>query len=131
MQPKGKGPLRIDVAMVKQRYNISPSLVTDFIALRGDPSDNLPGAKGIGPKTAADLLNRHGSLEATIDNANRESQRIWAILKTQAEQLAIFKQIATLQTVPVQRPASRLTDREGGARAATKLGMAQLGRRVG
>ena len=57
---------------VRERYGIGPELVPDFIALRGDPSDGLPGAKGVGPKTAAELLREHGSLEAILDNAIRE-----------------------------------------------------------
>ena len=48
----------------ERRYGIAPALVPDFIALRGDPSDGLPGAPGIGEKTAAELLRRHGSLES-------------------------------------------------------------------
>ncbi len=52
----------------------APELVPDFIALRGDPSDGIPGAKGIGEKTAADLLARHGSLEAALDAAMRETR---------------------------------------------------------
>jgi 5'-3' exonuclease len=51
-----KGPERIDADEVVRRYGVTPALVPDFIALRGDPSDGLPGAKGIGEKTAADLL---------------------------------------------------------------------------
>ena len=51
---------------------IGPELVPDFIALRGDPSDGIPGAKGVGEKTAAELLRRRGSLDATIENAVRE-----------------------------------------------------------
>ncbi len=56
----------VDAREVRKRYGISPELVPDFIALRGDPSDGLPGAPGVGPKTAAELLERHGSLEAAI-----------------------------------------------------------------
>ena len=56
----------VDPAEVQRRYGIPPALVPDFIALRGDPSDGLPGAPGIGAKTAADLLQRHGSLEAVL-----------------------------------------------------------------
>jgi 5'-3' exonuclease len=57
---------------VRERYGIGPELVPDFIALRGDPSDGLPGAKGVGPKTAAELLRAHGSLEGVLENAIRE-----------------------------------------------------------
>ena len=57
---------------VKKRYGIPPKLVPDFIALRGDPSDGIPGAKGVGEKTAAELLREHGSLEGVLDAAFRE-----------------------------------------------------------
>jgi 5'-3' exonuclease len=56
------GSERINPKEVKSRYGIPPKLVPDFIALRGDPSDGIPGAKGVGPKTAAELLQKHGSL---------------------------------------------------------------------
>src|ERR1700679_989626 len=52
----GKGAEEVGPAEVRERYGIGPELVPDFIALRGDPSDGLPGAKGVGPKTAAELL---------------------------------------------------------------------------
>ena len=61
---------------VQERYGVPPAAVPDFIALRGDPSDGLPGAKGIGPKTAADLLKRHGTLEAAIKAAVREKPSV-------------------------------------------------------
>ena len=57
----------------RARYGIPPELVPDFIALRGDPSDGIPGAKGVGEKTAADLLARHGSLDGVLDNAIGEA----------------------------------------------------------
>ena len=59
---------------MRERYGVDPEQVPDFIALRGDPSDGLPGAKGVGPKTAAELLREHGSLEAVLDNAIREQR---------------------------------------------------------
>src|SRR5215208_6342132 len=64
----------VDEAEVLKRYGIEPEQVPDFIAPRGDPSDGLPGAKGIGPKTAAELLREHGSLEAILDGAIREQR---------------------------------------------------------
>ena len=65
----------VDPDEVRKRYGIAPELVPDFIALRGDPSDGLPGAPGIGPKTAAELLSRHGSLEGVIAAADAERPR--------------------------------------------------------
>ena len=93
----------------------------DFIALRGDPSDGLPGAKGIGEKTAADLLRRHGSLEAVIAGAIRERPAVRRALLEQADELRRFKDIATLRDADVERPPDRPTDRArrrgGGERA--------------
>ena len=56
-------------AEVKERYGIPPKLVPDLIALRGDPSDGIPGAKGVGEKTAVELLRKRGSLEKVLDAA--------------------------------------------------------------
>ena len=66
------GRRAVGPAEVKERYGIPPKLVPDFIALRGDPSDGLPGAKGVGEKTAAELLRKHGSLEKVLEAAFRE-----------------------------------------------------------
>jgi DNA polymerase-1 len=123
-----QGAEPVDADEVKRRYGIPPSLVPDFIALRGDPSDGLPGAKGVGEKTAADLLRRHGSLEGAIAGAAGETPRIAASLAD--ELLPAFKEIATLRPVDVQRPADRPTDRAGGAAAARALGMERLAERL-
>src|SRR4030095_12294772 len=57
---------RIGPAEVRERYGVEPEQVPDFIALRGDPSDKLPGAPGVGPKKAASLLAEYGSLDALL-----------------------------------------------------------------
>ena len=67
------GHEEVDPDEVKRRYGIPPALVPDFIALRGDPSDGLPGAPGIGPKTAAELLVKHGSLDGVLAGAPRRT----------------------------------------------------------
>jgi DNA polymerase-1 len=120
----------VDADEVKRRYGISPRLVPDFIALRGDPSDGLPGAPGIGPKTAAELLRVHGSLEATIDGARGERPRVSAALTEHADELRAFKDIATLRTVDLERPPDRRTDLAGGAAAARGLGLNRLAQRL-
>src|SRR5205085_6422998 len=81
----------VDPAEVERRYGIPPALVPDFIALRGDPSDSLPGAPGIGPKTAAELLERHGSLEGALSAAGDERPRIAAALRDHADELRAFQ----------------------------------------
>ena len=112
------------------RYGIPPEAVPDFIALRGDPSDGLPGAKGIGEKTAADLLRRHGTLQAAIDGAIREKPGIRKALLTDPGLLLAFKDIATLRDVPVKLPPDRRLDNEGAAAAARELGMNRLASRL-
>src|SRR4051794_34437555 len=126
-----KGVEEVDPDEVKRRYGVAPEQVPDFIALRGDPSDGLPGAKGIGEKTAAELLKAHGSLESALEGWSRESSaRVRGALKDQREELATFKEIATLRTVPVELPPDRETDFEGGAEMARERGMNQLAGRL-
>jgi len=125
-----EGPDEMGAAEVEQRYGIPPAVVPDFIALRGDPSDGLPGAKGIGEKTAAELLRRHGSLEAAIAGAIREKPSVRRALLEQADELRAFKDIATLRDAEVERPPDRPTDRAGGAAAARNLGLARLAERL-
>jgi len=127
----GAGVEEVDPVEVENRYGIPPSLVPDFIALRGDPSDGLPGAPGIGAKTAADLLRRHGSLEAAIEGAGEERPRVAAALRDNGAKLRRFRDIATLRAVEADRPADRATDLVGGAEAARRYGMRKLAERLG
>ena len=78
---------RIGPQEVRERYGVEPRQVPDFIALRGDPSDKIPGARGVGAQTAASLLKRYPDLEAMIAD-NR--------FPTQAEDLRLYRRIATM-----------------------------------
>jgi DNA polymerase I len=78
---------RIGPAEVRERYGVDPAQVADFIALRGDPSDKIPGARGVGPKTAATLLGEYGTLEAMLEAGRFE---------VQAEELRLYRRMATL-----------------------------------
>ena len=78
---------RIGPAEVRERYGVEPKQVPDFIALRGDPSDKLPGAPGVGPKGAADLIRKYGTLDAALA-AGR--------FAPQADMLRLFRAIATM-----------------------------------
>jgi DNA polymerase-1 len=128
---KGKGAEEVTPGEVEERYGIPPGLVPDFIALRGDPSDGLPGAKGVGPKTAAELLRRHGSLEAVLDNAIRERRpALRGALLDAADDLRAFKDIATLRDAGVEPPPDRETDWAAAAAAAREHGMNRLAERV-
>ena len=88
LQPQRGGEMaRIGPDEVRARYGVDPAQVPDFIALRGDPSDKLPGAKGVGPKGAASLLKQYGSLENALA-AGRFSG--------QAKALRLYRSIATM-----------------------------------
>jgi 5'-3' exonuclease len=115
-----RGAQVVDAAEVEARYGIGPELVPDFIALRGDPSDGIPGAKGVGEKTAASLLKRHGSLEGALTGK----------LAAVADELRAYKEMASLRQLDVERPDDRETDREGGAEAVRARGMRRLAERL-
>ena len=97
--PLGAGEMaRIGLAGVRERYGVDPEQVPDFIALRGDPSDKIPGARGVGPKGAADLLRQYGDLNAILA-AGR--------FPTQAEALRLYRSIATMNN---SAPVAALSD---------------------
>jgi 5'-3' exonuclease len=127
----GKGAEALGPDEVRERYGIGPELVPDFIALRGDPADGLPGAKGVGPKTAAELLCKHGSLEGVLGNAIREQRpKLRAALIEARDDLLAFKDIATLRDAGVDPPPDRATDWTGAAAAARERGMNRLAERL-
>lgn len=127
----GKGAEEVGPEQVRERYGIGPELVPAFIALRGDPADGLPGAKGVGEKTAAELLRKHGSLEAILDNAIREQRpKLRESLIDGREDILAFKEIATLRDAGVQRPPDAPTDWQGAAAAARERGMNKLAERL-
>ncbi|HTE54835.1 MAG TPA: 5'-3' exonuclease [Kofleriaceae bacterium] len=100
---------RIGPAEVRERYGVEPSQVPDFIALRGDPSDKLPGARGVGPKTAADILRRFSSLEEALDAGRFAGQ---------ADDLRLYRRIATMDP---RAPIPALPDRQPDWAAASAV----------
>ena len=113
---------RIGPAEVRERYDVEPGQVPDFIALRGDPSDKIPGARGVGAKTAASLLHEYESLDAMLA-AGRFS--------AEADALRLYRHIATLDS---SAPVSELPDHEPDwracAAAADGLGLGRLAGRL-
>jgi DNA polymerase-1 len=100
---------RIGPAEVREIYGVEPEQVPDFIALRGDPSDKIPGARGVGAKTAATLLGQYGSLEAMLQEGR---------FAAEAEALRLFRRIATLDATA---PLPPVVDAEPDWRAAASL----------
>ena len=113
---------RIRPADVRERYGVEPEQVPDFIALRGDPSDKIPGARGVGAKTAASLLAGNGSLDALLA-AGRFS--------AEADALRMYRHIANLDaTAPVPPLPDREPDWHAAAVAVDELGLGRLAGRL-
>src|SRR5204862_3150230 len=91
---------RIGPAEVRERYGVEPEQVPDLIALRGDPSDRIPGARGVGPKKAADVLREYGTLEAALA-AGR--------FAAEAKDLRLFRRIATMDASAPLPPLAQQT----------------------
>ncbi len=128
---------RVGPAEVRERYGVEPEQVPDFIALRGDPSDNLPGAAGIGAKTAATLLDRHGTLDALLEvAATPAAARRAGLTPRQVGSLADprlldFRRIATMDAdAPASLPADAALDTASAAAYAERLGAARLAERL-
>jgi DNA polymerase I len=114
---------RIGVAEVRERYGVDPEQVPDLIALRGDPSDKLPGARGIGPKKAAEILNEHRTLEDVLA-AGR--------FAAEAEDLRLYRRIAQMDaSAPLPPLATQTPTWAEASSYFTELGLDTLARRVG
>jgi DNA polymerase I len=113
---------RVDPDGVRERYGVEPEQVPDFIALRGDPSDRIPGARGVGEKTAASLLQQYGSLDDLLA-AGR--------FAAEGEQLLLYRRVATLDPgAPLPPLDDREPDWAAGAAKARELGLEALAGRL-
>lgn len=113
---------RITPAEVRLRYGVNPKQVPDFIALRGDPSDKLPGARGVGPKGAAALLHKYASLEDAFADRN---------LTGQAEQLRVYRRIATMDpAAPIPALDDQTPTWDRAAKLARDWDLARLATRL-
>lgn len=119
----------VDRAGVLERYGVDPAQVPDLIALRGDPSDNIPGARGIGQKTAADLLRRYGTLEGVRRHEAELTPRQRASI-AEAD-LDAYLAIATMRCdLPLERPADASLDPARAAAWCAEQGMTRLAARL-
>ena len=113
---------RVGPGEVRKRYGVETKQVPDFIALRGDPSDNLPGAAGVGPKRAAALVRRYGTLDGVLDAG---------FFTIQGEMLRLFRLIATMDA---SAPLPSLSDQTPTWATASNLarswGLKQLADRL-
>jgi len=112
LQPVRAGEMaRIGPAEVLERYGVEPKQVPDFIAIRGDSSDKIPGLAGVGPKGAASLLRRYASLEAALAHGS---------FAAQAEQLRLYRSIATMDASAPIPPLDDQTPTWGTAAALAR-----------
>ena len=129
-----------DAAAVRERYGFGPERVIDFKGLRGDPSDNIPGVKGIGEKTAAALILEFGSIDAIYAALKRRTKKIGAVaaerLRRGEEEARFSRDLATIRTnvpisVALEDMAWRGSAGNGVIRALLeRLGFASLVRRL-
>ena len=124
----GVGPMRageiarIGSDEVRRRYGVDPKQVPDFIALRGDPSDKLPGASGVGPKRAAALVRRYGSLDGVLKAG---------LFQTQADMLRLYRLIATMDaSAPLPSLANQTPTWASASSLARSWGLNQLADRL-
>jgi DNA polymerase-1 len=114
---------RVGPAEVRERYAVEPEQVPDLIALRGDSSDRIPGAAGVGPKKAAAILKEFPTLEAAL-----EAGRFSAV----AEDLRLYRRIATMDAdAPMPDLPDQTPDWKAAAAAADELGLGALAGRLG
>jgi 5'-3' exonuclease len=121
LQPvRGESPARIGPEQVRERYGVDPRQVVDFIALRGDPSDRIPGARGIGPKRAAELLAQYPSLEAMLQEGR---------FTAEADALRLYRKLATLDRgAPLPPLPDKQPDWAAAAASARELDLGGVAR---
>ncbi len=140
LNPGRGGPAAVDEVWVDQsnaseRLGVPPERVTDFLALVGDSSDNVPGVKGIGDKGALKLIADYGDLENILAHAAEVSgKRPREALLAQADSARLSKELVTIQRdVPVEFDLDRLTpaepDRDAVVRLLSELEFYSLARR--
>lgn len=112
--PTGVEAEWVDESNAHEKFGIPPELIADYLALVGDTSDNIPGAPGVGPKTAVKLLDEFGDLETALDRAQEISgKRAREALTEEAEQIRLSRKLVTIQLdVPVELDLDRLKVRK-------------------
>src|SRR3989449_4082175 len=98
MTPRGVSDVNVYTPeRVEARYGIRPDQIPDFIGLKGDPSDNIPGVPGIGDKTAGQLVAQHGSLEEVLEHVDELTPARAKAIREHAEQARGAKELATMR----------------------------------
>ena len=107
---------------IVREYGVPPEHITDLLGLMGDTSDNIPGAPGIGPKTACKLITEHGAVESLLENTSALQGRQKDIIEQNREQILLSKRLATIeQDVPVEFRHAGFHRQETDTEALRKL----------
>ncbi len=108
VQIDGRRKIIRDAAGIREKFGVDPPLIPDLLALVGDAADGYPGIPGIGAKTAAELLNRHGPIEhfpPHVLGGQRELALLFKNLATLRTDAPLFKTVATLRGVVRRQPS--------------------------
>lgn len=116
---------------VAERYGVAPEQIPDFLGLKGDPSDNIPGIPGIGEKTAARLLQQYGTLDNVLEHAGEIKGKLGENIRANSEAALASRTVATIRRdVPVEIDLDKVRwgtwDEAAALRALTALGMTSL-----
>ncbi len=101
----------MDEKSFKEKYEITPSQYIEYLALKGDPSDNIPGLPGVGEKTAITLLKKYKNLDNILQNLDELTPKLQNTFKTNKDILFISKKLATIKTdLELDLPDLKLSD---------------------
>ena len=101
----------MDEKSFKEKYEITPSQYIEYLALKGDPSDNIPGLPGVGEKTAITLLKKYKNLDNILQNLDELTPKLKNTFKTNRDILFISKKLATIKTdLELDLPDLKLSD---------------------
>ena len=96
---KGISDIRLyDVEAVTERFGLPPDKYLEYVALKGDPSDNIPGVPGVGEKTASKLVQEFGSIEELLQRTDELKGKLKSSIEAAGDQLALNKDLARLKT---------------------------------
>jgi DNA polymerase-1 len=132
-----KGDIIVDEKKVEELLGVPPDKVVDYMALLGDTIDNIPGAKGIGEKGAAELIKKYGSVENALDHADEvPNKRYREALQQQREQVLMSKQLAEIaKDAPIELKLQELEMRPPNGAALAEfyreLGFSSLLKELG
>jgi DNA polymerase-1 len=113
LNPNDKNGVVWKDEQVQAKSGVAPGQIVDWLALMGDAVDNIPGVPGVGPKTAADLLNQFGSIEAMLERLGEvKSEKVRQALRDSAAAIRRNRDLVRLTAVPCEWKPEQLVARQ-------------------